>query len=114
LLESDADKVQPLFITVDPARDTPEVLANYVPQFHPRLIGLTGSEHDIRGAAKAYRVHRSKLALKGAAPSDYLANHSSLTYLMDKDGGFITLFPHSTAPEKMAETISKYLKPAPS
>lgn len=106
---SEGDAIQPLFITVDPGRDTPGVMAAFVKRHHPRLIGLTGSEADIRGASKAYRVHRRKVVPQDAEPGDYLATHSSLTYLMDREGRFLTLFPHGTGPDAMAETLKSYL-----
>jgi protein SCO1/2 len=105
-----ADQVQPVFVSVDPARDRPAVLADYVTAFHPRLIGLTGSETQVRAVAKAYRVHRRKVVLPDAAgPDDYVVDHGSLTYLMRPDGGFVTLFPFNTAPEAMAAAIRKYV-----
>lgn len=110
-LDGDAMRIQPIFITSDPARDTPELLSEYVEHFYPSLIGLTGSEAQIRVAAKAYRVHRSKLVSKQATdPDDYLVNHTSLTYLMGPDGAFVTLFPHDTKAEFMAETLRGYLE----
>ena len=110
LLGDKAEQVQPLFISVDPARDTVETLGDYVPHFHPRMIGLTGSEPQVRAAAKAYRIHRSKVVMADAAPEDYLVNHSSITYLMGPDGKFVTLFPHDTKADFMAQAITKYLK----
>lgn len=105
-----AARVQPVFVTIDPARDTPALLKDYVANFSPRLIGLTGTEEQVRAAAKAYRVHRSKVVPEGAASADgYLMSHSTLTYLMGPDGRFVTLFPHDTPPEKMAATLSRYL-----
>jgi protein SCO1/2 len=79
LLGPRADAVQPVFVTVDPARDTPEVLREYVASFDARLLGLTGSEADIRAVAKAYRVHRRlvRTAPEGGAT---LIDHGSLTY----------------------------------
>lgn len=109
-LEQAGERVQPLFITIDPARDTPAVLKNFVGNFHPRLIGLGGTEAQIRRAAKAYRVHRSKLIIEGAAPGDYLANHSSLTYLMAPNGTFLTMFPHGSKPQFMAAAIRRHLR----
>ncbi len=103
------DRVQPLFITVDPERDTPQRLRDYVLKFHPRFIGLTGSETQIRSAAKVYRVHRSKVIVEGEEPGNYLANHTSLTYLMDPDGEFITLFTHGAGPEFMAEALRRHI-----
>jgi len=103
-------QIQPLFITSDLARNTAELLREYVENFHPSLVGLTGSEAQIRTAAKSYRVHRSKLVSRDATDAnDYLVNHTSLTYLMGPDGNFVTLFPQDTTPEFMATTIKKYL-----
>lgn len=104
------DVVQPIFITVDPKRDTPENLKPYVEAFHPRLIGLSGSNQKITQIAKAYRVHRSKIIEAGKPADEYLVNHSSLTYLMDQEGKFLTIFPHGTKPEIMAKAIKKYIK----
>ena len=104
-----ADKIQPVFITVDPARDTPDLLKEYVANFHPNLTGLSGSEVQIRSAAKAYRVHRVKVPQPDSEPDEYLVNHSSLTYLMGPDGHFISLIPHGTSTERMAEILAKYV-----
>ncbi len=101
--------VQPIFITIDPERDTPAVLKPYVSVFHPRMIGLSGDNKQIAQIAKAYRVHRSKVFEANKPTEDYLVNHSSLTYLMDKNGGFLTIFPHGTQPDVMAKAIQKYL-----
>ena len=111
-LGEDAERIQPLFITSDPARDTPDLLREYVGHFHPSLIGLSGSEAQIRSAVKAYRVHRSKLVSKKATgcANDYLVNHTSITFLMHPDGEFATLFPHDTKPEFMTATIRRYLE----
>lgn len=104
LLGEKAEKVQPLFITVDPERDTVKVLADYVKAFHPRLVGLTGTADQIARAAKAYGVYYAK-----AEPSDpdapYLMDHSSFVYLMGPDGRYLTVFPHGTTPEDMAATL---------
>lgn len=103
------DNVQPVFITVDPARDTPEVLAQYRKSFHPRLLALTGSEEDIARTAKAFRVHRRKyLTPGGDEKTDYGVDHGSLMYLMGPDGNFKTMIPHGTPPERIAELIQKY------
>ena len=114
LLGRDADRVQPLFITVDPARDTPELMQDYVSSISPRLIGLSGSEAEIAALAKAYRVHRVKLAPAAAAKDqdNYIVDHSSLKYLMGPDGQFRTLVPHSVSAARMAEIIAGYLAKA--
>jgi protein SCO1 len=109
-LGAEAARVQPLFVTIDPGRDTPPVLARFVPQFHPRLIGLTGDERSIAAVAKAYRVHRRKVLADPAAPEHYLIDHSSFTYLVGPDGHFVTLFPYGTAPAAMAVRIVDYLR----
>ena len=108
LLGPRAGTVQPLFVTVDPARDTPAVLRDYLAAFDSRIVGLTGGEADIRAVAKAYRVHRRlvRTASEGGAT---LIDHGSLTYLMGPDGAFVTLFPHGTTPERMAEVVGTYL-----
>lgn len=109
------DRVQPLFITVDPARDTPDVLAEYRASFHPSLVMLTGTELQIRAVAKAYRVHRRKYLLQSGATdtaNDYGVDHGSLTYLMGPDGTFRTLIPYGTPPEKIVQILRSYLAEA--
>ncbi|MBL8590160.1 MAG: SCO family protein [Methylobacteriaceae bacterium] len=102
-----AERLQPVFVTLDPARDTPPALADYVASFHPRLIGLTGSESEIAAVARAFRVHRVKY--QPAAGGDYAVDHGSLTYLMGPDGGFLTLIPHGATPGRMADVLRRYL-----
>ncbi len=119
LLGEAAKDIQPIFITVDPERDTQEVLADYVSAFHPSLIGLTGTEEKISQVAKSYRVQRHKILLSeedhanhGAshgAEVNYDAAHSTLTYLMDRNGKFLTLFPYDTRGDVMAERLRRYL-----
>ena len=111
-LGEQAAKVQPIFVTVDPGRDTVARLADYVPRFHPRLIGLTGAEAQIRPVIKAYRVARMKVPQQSDGPSGpdaYLVGHGSLTYLMGPDGKFLTFFRHDGGAEFMARTIRKYM-----
>jgi cytochrome oxidase Cu insertion factor (SCO1/SenC/PrrC family) len=103
-LGSDAERVQPLFITVDPERDTAEHLAQYVPMFHPRLIGLTGNAEAIRKAADAYKVYYAKVSL-GKAPGDYTVDHTAFIYLMDRDGNYLGFFPPGTSSDRMVEII---------
>jgi cytochrome oxidase Cu insertion factor (SCO1/SenC/PrrC family) len=106
-LGGDAEAVQPLFITVDPGRDTPEHLATYVPFFHPRLIGLTGTPGQISKVASAYRVYFAKVAVSGGA--GYTVDHSSFIYLMDRVGRYIGFFPPGSPTERMAEVIRPHL-----
>lgn len=101
-LGGDADGIQPLFVTVDPERDTPEHLADYVPLFHPRLVGLTGSAEAIRKAADAYKVYYAKVPL---GEGDYTVDHTAFIYLMDRDGSYLGFFPPGTSAERMVEII---------
>lgn len=103
-----AAKVQPIFITVDPARDTPAVLKTYVAAFHPRLIGLTGSEAAIADVAKRYAVFYQKKAEPGA--SAYLMDHSSQAILFGPGGEPIALVPQDRPPAEVAETLSTWVR----
>jgi protein SCO1/2 len=103
-LGNDADNVQPLFITVDPERDTPEHLADYVRMFHPRLIGLTGSAEAVRKAADAYKVYYAKVGL-GKDAADYTVDHTAFIYLMDRDGNYLGFFPPGTSADRIVEII---------
>jgi protein SCO1/2 len=98
-----AAQVVPLFITIDPERDTPKVLAGYVKLFDNRLIGLTGTPRQIAAVAKAYRVYYAKVTSKDS--SDYLMDHSAFIYLMGPDGRFRTLFREGTNPQELADGI---------
>lgn len=104
-----AARVQPLFITVDPKRDTPGVLATFVTQFHPRLLGLTGSDAEIAAVVGAYKVHRRKIVADPAHPEEYLVDHGSLTYLIGPDGNFVTLFPYGIDAARMTQALAGYL-----
>lgn len=104
-----AERVQPLFVTVDPGRDTAARLAEFVPRIHPRLIGLTGSEARIASIAKAYRVTRFKVPRPDEGADGYLVGHGPLTYLMGPDGQFVTFFRHDGSAEAMAKALRKYL-----
>jgi protein SCO1 len=103
-LGDDAARVQPLFVTVDPERDTAEHLAEYVKLFHPRLIGLTGSLDAIRKAADAYKVYFAKVPI-GKEANDYTVDHTAFIYLMDRDGNYLGFFPPGTSADRMAEII---------
>lgn len=104
-----AAKVAPIFISVDPERDTPEVLGAYVKSFHPDLIGLTGTPDQVKQAASAFKVYFAK-AITGTDPKDdYLVDHSAFTYLLGPDGKAITFFNHGTSATEMAEKLGKIL-----
>ena len=113
-LGAEAEAVQPLFITVDPARDTPEVLADYVTVFHPGIVGLAGTDEQTAAVAKAYRAYYAKVEPKDGDPEDYLMDHSAMLYLMGPDGRLLTLFSHNAGPEEMAAGIRKHLAQATS
>lgn len=104
-----AERIAPLFVTVDPANDTPDTMARYVAAFHPQLIGLTGSEAQIAAIARAYKVHRRKLTLPHHTTGAYAVDHGSLTYLMDRDGRFLTLVPHNAGAARMEQVLRRYL-----
>lgn len=101
-----ADDIVPVLITLDPAEDTPEKLATYVKSFHPRLVGLTGSDSDIAAAAKAYRVFYQKVP-DDKDPSRYSIDHSAIFYLMDKDGTLLAPIPHTNDVDQLALAIDK-------
>jgi len=107
-LGPDAERVAPLFITVDPERDTRHVLADYVPFFHQRLVGLTGTPDEIAAAAKAYRVYYAS-AESGEEDGAYLMDHTSLVYLMGRDGSYLRHFTAGTTAEEMAAAIRQPL-----
>lgn len=107
-LGPDAAKVQPIFITVDPARDTAPVLKDYIAHFSDRIVGLTGTKEEIAAAAKAYRVYY-KVHGDPATNPNYPVDHSGFIYLMNRDGKFISHFMHDTPPDRVAETIRKSL-----
>jgi protein SCO1/2 len=100
------DAIVPIFITVDPARDTPEVMRDYAKAFHPRLVALTGSEADIDKAARAYRVYYAKVKGSGN-DKDYLMDHAAFLYLMDKDGKFLKHFVAGTNPDELANGLKE-------
>jgi cytochrome oxidase Cu insertion factor (SCO1/SenC/PrrC family) len=112
-LGADGDRVQPLFITVDPERDTAQHLAEYVPMFHPRLIGLTGSADAIRKAADAYKVYYAKVdpdSGKADGGDYYTVDHTAYIYLMDREGNYLGFFPPGTSADRMVEIIRPRLE----
>jgi len=105
-----AEEVVPIFVTLDPERDTPEVMADYVKNFGSRFVGLTGSPEAIAEAAKAYRVAFSKFENKDAVGDDnYSIDHSAFVYLMGRDGEYITHFNYGAPAAKMTESLRRYL-----
>ncbi|CTQ34523.1 SCO family protein [Jannaschia rubra] len=110
LLGPRADAVAPLFVTVDPARDTVPVMAEYVSAFHPRLIGLTGTEAQVADAAASFRTWYER-AENETAPDGYMMAHAGHIYLMRLDGGFEAVFQErDQPPEAVAEQILTHIR----
>ena len=105
-----AARIAPVFVSVDPERDTPDLLAQYVGNFHPRMVGLTGSAEQVSAVARAYRVYYAKADQADGDNETYLIDHSAITYLVGPDGSFIRHFPHGITPEAMAEGLRRALR----
>lgn len=108
LLGEAGEKVQPIFITVDPARDTVESLAKYVVNFHPRLTALTGNEAQISAVADAYKVYFSK-GEELDAVDDYVVDHTDIMYFMGPDGALLEYFQTGRRPVDIAQAIGRHL-----
>jgi cytochrome oxidase Cu insertion factor (SCO1/SenC/PrrC family) len=102
-----SERVVPLFISVDPQRDTPELLADYVSRFHPRMQGLTGTPEQVAEIARRYRVYYARAQRPDM--TDYLMDHSSFIYLVGPDGRVRTLFRPEMRPEDIATAIGTQL-----
>jgi protein SCO1/2 len=102
-----AKKVNLVFITIDPERDTPQLLKGYVENFGPTFIGLTGTPQQIADAARVYRVYYQKVPGKDGGP--YTMDHSSIVYVLDRNGRFVTHFTHEAKAEAIAAAIKKLL-----
>ncbi len=103
-----AERIVPIFVSVDPERDRPEVLASYAEHFHPRLVALTGSAEAVSKAADAYRVYYRKV--EDPSASDYLIDHTSIIYLMGPDGEYVTHFSHGTSVEDMVAGLRRHVE----
>lgn len=110
ILEERGFDVTPVFISVDPARDTPEVLAEYTDLLHPRMIGLTGSDDQVRAASQAYRTYYRKQ--DGGDPEFYLVDHSTFTYLTLPGIGFVDFFRREDTADQMAERVACFVSAA--
>jgi protein SCO1/2 len=104
-----ADAVQPLFITLDPARDTAALLKDYVPMFHPRLIGLTGDAQAVAAAAEAYKVYYTKVPNQKG--DDYSIDHSAFIYVIGADGQYLGFLPPNTSADRIVTAIWPHLAP---
>jgi protein SCO1/2 len=107
LLGTPGEAVQPIFITLDPERDTVERLADYVAAFHPRLVGLTGVPDQIRKVATAFKAYYVRV--ESAGSKDYVIDHTAFIYLVEKDGRYLGFLPPSTTPERISEVIRQKL-----
>ncbi|MBX2805042.1 MAG: SCO family protein [Hyphomicrobiales bacterium] len=99
--------VVPVFVTIDPTRDTVELMREYVSNFHPRMVGLTGTEEQIKKAAEAYRVFYARTETDNADNEYYLMDHSTFIYLMDRNGEYIQHFPYGINADDLATRISQ-------
>ncbi len=105
-LGADAAQVAPIFISVDPSRDTPAVLSDYLKNFGTRIAGLTGSPDEVASAAKAYRVYFRKAT---GGSDDYTVDHSAFIYLMDREGHNLTYFMFNAPPGTVVNKIKMYI-----
>lgn len=110
LLEEQGKMVTPVFISIDPERDTPEVVAEFTDIMHPRMIGLTGTPEQVKAASSAYRTYYKKQ--EDGDPEYYLMDHSTFTYLVFPEYGFVEFFKRDVSPGKMAERIGCFLDAA--
>jgi protein SCO1/2 len=110
-LGPEAAAVQPLFITVDPMRDTREVLSKYLKSFDPHIVGLTGTEEQIAAVAKEFRVY---YAHQGKGGQDYVVDHSSFFYLFGPQGQFVDVMAADLSGEGIAARVSHFMKPTSS
>ncbi|MBL6927899.1 MAG: SCO family protein [Rhodospirillales bacterium] len=108
-LGDDAKQVTPLFITIDPERDQPEHMKMYLEHFHPRFVGLSGTQDAIAQTADKFQVHFAKVENLDAAPDDYEFDHTSIVYLMGPDGDFRAHFTDGATAEAMAKRIREHL-----
>jgi cytochrome oxidase Cu insertion factor (SCO1/SenC/PrrC family) len=108
ILGPEGDRVRPVMITIDPERDTSEVLSEYVPLFHERLVGLTGTEAEVRDVATNYRVFYKRF--EDPSYTYYLMDHTSFVYLLAPTGEIASMFRYGTPPEDIAATIRQHMQ----
>ena len=106
ILEQRGQIVTPVFITVDPERDTPEVVGEFAEVMHPRMIGLTGSAEQVKAASQAYRTYYKA---HPKVDDEYLVDHSTFSYLVMPEEGFVEYFRREVRPEQMADQIGCFL-----
>lgn len=110
LLGDDAEKIQPIFITVDPLRDTPELLAGYVSYFNPRMLGLSASPEATKRIAELFRARYEKVASDSGDPARYSMDHTASLYLLGRRGEFVTKFAYGLPADEVAKRLRAYLQ----
>ena len=108
-LGADAERIKPLFVTIDPERDTPEVMKEYVELFHPDITGLTGTVAQIEEVEETYKVYSAKSIIEGMAEGDYMVDHSAFTYLMSPDNELILVFDGEDETDQIVAEIREIL-----
>ena len=109
ILENGGRMVKPVFISIDPERDTPEILRDFTDNLHPRMVGLTGSMEQVRAASQAYRTYFKKQEPEAGNEDYYLVDHSTFSYLVFPGEGLVELFRRDMAHEEMADRIGCFL-----
>jgi protein SCO1/2 len=107
LLADRGMSVTPVFITIDPERDTPEAVGEFASNLHPKMVGLTGSAEQIKAASQAYRTYYKK---QDGDPDYYLVDHSTFTYLVLPGAGFVDYFRREVMPEQMADRVACFIE----
>jgi len=105
-LGKDGDQVQAIFITLDPVRDTPELIGKYVQHFDKRILGLRGTEQQTKQVATQYKTFYEKVSLKG---NQYVIDHTAFTYIVNRAGKYLAFFPPGTSPERMEVMVREAL-----
>jgi protein SCO1/2 len=103
----DGDKMQLIFVTLDPERDTQELLRDYVAAFHPRFVALRGTEDEVHRVATSYKIYSEKVRPPGS--STYLIDHMAFIFLLDRSGKYVAFFPPGTSAERMAVMVREFL-----
>jgi len=109
ILEERDTMVKPVFISIDPERDTPQVMDEFTDNLHPRMLGLTGTPEQVQAASRAYRTFYEKQAPTEGAEEFYLVDHTTMTYLTLPEHGFVEFFSRSLGPEQMADKVQCFV-----
>ena len=110
ILEERGRMVKPVFISVDPERDTPEILSDFTENLHPRMVGLTGSPEQVKAASQAYRTYYKKNEPEEGNEDYYLVDHSTFSYLVFPDEGFVEFFKRDLSPGQLADKVECFLE----